>query len=310
MADFLPPLAAAISLRQIEVFHAVMMTGSLSDAGRMLSISQSAVSRILASAENRLRYPLFERIKGRLHPTPEAHRLFPEAQTIFEQVSRFNAMAASLGAGSGGKVNLVSSPSLSEWLIPRTIQHFREKNPDVVVRYRPLAFDMLLPHVLLGHADFGITSISPPANANVTTEQIGTGWLSCAIPRGHPLATKTRIRADDLRGHILIGYEPETFFGVMSRRFLNTSEHGINPNIETRSTPEALALVRQGIGVALIESFGYRPEFEREFVLRPTDPAMEHPIQLVHLAHTPLSNIARRFTQALRRAIKEAPKSY
>jgi DNA-binding transcriptional LysR family regulator len=76
MAGLNPPQGAALSLRQIEVFHAVMLTGSLSEAGRMLFVTQPAVSRILASAENRLRYPLFERVKGRLHPTPEARRLF------------------------------------------------------------------------------------------------------------------------------------------------------------------------------------------------------------------------------------------
>ena len=63
-----PPL----SLRQIEVFRAIMMAGSISGAGRMLHVSQPAVSRVLALTETRLGYPLFERAKGRLLPTPEA----------------------------------------------------------------------------------------------------------------------------------------------------------------------------------------------------------------------------------------------
>src|SRR5690606_5917459 len=51
-----PPL----SLRQIEVFRAIMMAGSISGAGRMLHVSQPAVSRVLALTETRLGYPLFE----------------------------------------------------------------------------------------------------------------------------------------------------------------------------------------------------------------------------------------------------------
>jgi DNA-binding transcriptional LysR family regulator len=307
MAGLNPPQGAALSLRQIEVFHAVMLTGSLSEAGRMLFVTQPAVSRILASAENRLRYPLFERVKGRLHPTPEARRLFAESERIFDHVNRFNTLSTGLAAGTAGTLSLVSSPSFSEWLIPRTIQRFREKHPGTAIRYRPLAFDMLLPHILLGHTDFGIASMSPPANANISAEEIGAGWLGCAIPRGHPLASRKRIRAEDLRGHLLIGYEAETPFGRLAARFLNSGDSPLVPDIEIRATPEALALVRQGVGVALIESFGYHPDFQRDFVLRPTAPTLPHKIQLLHAANSPLSTTARRFASALRQVLKEAP---
>jgi glycolate oxidase len=65
-----------LNLRQIEVFRAIMISGSLSEAGRLLFVSQPAVSRALAACENRLGFPLFDRVKGRLHATPEAKRLF------------------------------------------------------------------------------------------------------------------------------------------------------------------------------------------------------------------------------------------
>lgn len=310
MASISPPGVGRLSLRQIEVFHAIMVTGSLSEAGRMLFVSQPAISRVLASAENRLRFALFERVKGRLHPTPEARRLFAEAERIFDGVHRLNALAANLSTGSEGMLSIVSSPSFSEWLIPLVIQRFRERHPGTQIRYRPLAFDMLLPHVLLGHADFGIASMAPPAHAHVVSEEIGHGWLACAIPRGHPLASLTRIRAEDLRGHLLIGYEPDTPFGRLASRFLDSGEVPVKPDIEVRATPEAVALVRQGVGVALIESFGYHPESRQHFVLRPIEPLLPHKIQLIHATNSPLSAPARRFVSALRHVLKRWPKAF
>lgn len=302
----LPATPGALTLRQIEVFHAVMLTGSLSEAGRMLSVTQPAVSRLLASAENRLRYRLFERVKGRLHPTPEARRLFAEAEEIFGRVSRFNELAGALGAGAAGAVSLVSSPSFSEWLIPHAIQKFRERHPDTPIRYRPLAFDALLPHLLLGQADFGIASMPPPVNANIVSEEIGQGWLGCAVPRGHPLTKRSHVRAEDLQGHLLIGYGADTPFGRLASRFLHSGPVPVQPQIEIRSTPEALALVRQGVGVALIESFGYHPNFRKDFILLPTEPALGHAIHLLHPASSPLSSPTKRFATVIKALIRQA----
>ncbi|CAJ3076526.1 LysR family transcriptional regulator [Burkholderia pseudomallei] len=61
-----------LNLRQIEVFRAIMLTGSISGAAKLLHVSQPAVSRLISYAEQRLGLALFERIKGRLYPTPEA----------------------------------------------------------------------------------------------------------------------------------------------------------------------------------------------------------------------------------------------
>ena len=66
----------ALNLRQIEVFRAVMITGSVSGAAQLLFVSQPAVSRLLSQTENRLGFALFERIKGRLHATAEAKEVF------------------------------------------------------------------------------------------------------------------------------------------------------------------------------------------------------------------------------------------
>ena len=61
-----------MNLRQIEVFRAVMITGSVSGAARLLHVSIPAVSRLLSHTETRLGFLLFERVKGRLHATAEA----------------------------------------------------------------------------------------------------------------------------------------------------------------------------------------------------------------------------------------------
>jgi DNA-binding transcriptional LysR family regulator len=80
-------------LRQIEVFHAVYSTGSMTSAAAMLNVSQPSVSKVLAHAEQQLGYLLFERLKGKLVPTPEAHRLFAHVSAVYRDVDRLRRYA-------------------------------------------------------------------------------------------------------------------------------------------------------------------------------------------------------------------------
>src|SRR3546814_12433328 len=76
----------AMNLRQIEIFHAVYTNGSVSAAARALNVSQPSVSKTLRHAESTLGFRLFERTRGRLVATDDAHALFAEVREIQERV--------------------------------------------------------------------------------------------------------------------------------------------------------------------------------------------------------------------------------
>lgn len=120
-----------INLRQIEVFRAIMMTGSVSGAARLLAISQPAVSRILKQTEDRIKMPLFARRSGGLQPTPEAHRLYREVEKVYEGVQRVEALSKDLSRVKSGLLRVFSTPSVGHSLIPRAIARFHDTYPDV-----------------------------------------------------------------------------------------------------------------------------------------------------------------------------------
>ena len=64
-----------MNLRQLEVFQAVLQTGNMSAAARLLCITPSAVSKAIAHTELQLGYRLFNRTPSGLTPTPEAQVL-------------------------------------------------------------------------------------------------------------------------------------------------------------------------------------------------------------------------------------------
>lgn len=119
-----------LNLRQIEIFRAVMTTGSISGAAQRLFVSQPAVSRLLSHTEQRVGFPLFERIKGRLYSTPEAKKLFHEVESVYRAVQRVHELAQDLSENRSGILNLVSSPSIGQTIIPHAIARFRARHTD------------------------------------------------------------------------------------------------------------------------------------------------------------------------------------
>lgn len=93
----------AVNLRHIEIFHAVMTTGNLTEAARMLHTSQPTVSRELARFEKVLGLTLFSRTRGRLQPTVQGLRLFEEVQrsgTVWTESSAPQKACASSAVAS------------------------------------------------------------------------------------------------------------------------------------------------------------------------------------------------------------------
>ena len=98
-------------LRQIEVFHAIYTSGSMTNAAKLLNVSQPSVSKVLAHAEQQLGYPLFDRVKGKLVATPEADRLFGLVSNVFDHVEQLRRVAVNLRASDVGKIRIAATPA-------------------------------------------------------------------------------------------------------------------------------------------------------------------------------------------------------
>ena len=95
-----------INLRQVEVFYAVMRAGSVTEAARVLNVTQPAVSAALKQFEARLKMKLFDRVGGRLQPTPEARALLPDVAEIFGRLCAVERFSQDLAQVSNGGLRL------------------------------------------------------------------------------------------------------------------------------------------------------------------------------------------------------------
>lgn len=288
-----------MNLRQIEVFRAIMLTGSVSDAARFLNVSQPNISRLLRHTEDQIGFQLFERIKGRLYPTQEANILYAEVEKAYRNVTIINDIAQDLAESRVGRLRVVCSPSLGVALVPQAITRFREGREGLRVSLEILPQAELSERVLTHQADLGI-SIFPCDHPNLKVETLCRGRLVCVLPPAHPLCAQAAVTPADIRAYPLISYDRDTPQGqIIDDAF---TEMGLQRliAIEVRFGHTACSFVQAGAGIALVDEFSLMGSAFPGLVLRPFHPARLFTMSLLRDRLRPASRSADHFIVQLR----------
>ncbi len=267
-------------------------------------MSQPAVSRLLSHTEQRVGFPLFERIKGRLYSTPEAKKLFHEVEGVYEAVQRVHDLAHDLSTHRSGILNIVSSPSIGQMIIPQAIAFFRARYPDVKVTLHCLNYGYLKDRLLNRRADLGVV-ILPMSHPNLEVAPLCSNRVVCVFPRDHELARHATLSLADLRSHPLIAYDKDSPFGHLVGGMYERANEPLKAAIEVGSPQNACSLVQAGAGVALVDEFSVRSwSGNGQLVMREVSDAAILQANLVHLSYEPLSQLTQAFIVELRQLLK------
>jgi DNA-binding transcriptional LysR family regulator len=295
-------------LRHIEVFHAVMQTGSVSAAARLTNVTQPAVSRTLQHAELQLGFPLFERVRGRLTPTNEAMALFPLVERLYEQLDEVQRLAANLRHGQAvDKLNVLTVFALSREVLPHAVARFRQSYPQVQVNVQALHTPQVVSALLLQEADVGfvISSVGQPA---LEHENLADVEMCCLLPKG--LLPPSRIKAqgmslEDLVDVPLVGLDGKDPLGMRINQACREHGVGLSPVVTVQTYHAALSMVEYGLGAAIVDGCTASAADRRKVHVVPLLPRIAVSVNALHLAQRPSSVLARAMTQEMRKALRE-----
>lgn len=257
-------------LRQMEVFRAVMLTGSVSRAARMLFVSQPVVSRTLSHLEQSLDLALFDRKGGAIIATEDARILFREVEEVYGHALRVDDLVQNLRERRRRKIAFCASPALGLSVIPAAIKRFRQQHDDVHLTFKT-ALIKEMPMELLGKSvDFAL-SVWPIEHPNLVCTPLFEGNIALIVPIDHPLATSPVVQLSQLQGVSLITYVQSMPIGASIREALSAAGVDVSPIIEINRSELACALVHQGIGVALVNSLCVDAAIWSGLVVKPLD---------------------------------------
>jgi DNA-binding transcriptional LysR family regulator len=241
-----------MKIRQLEAFRAVMLCQTVTRAAEMLHISQPATTRLIADLEEAVGFALFERLRGRLHPTAEAQALFDEVQRSLVGIDRIAQTALEIRDMQRGSLQIAAAPALALSFLPRTIAAFMQDHPQTHITMLPHSSRTVVQMVSEQRCDvgFAILSMNHPSTHG---ERLLSTRMVCALPAGHRLASQDVIRPQDLAGERFVSH-PRVLDSRLEIDALFAS-YGIEckVQVETQVSWSICAFVEEGLGVALID---------------------------------------------------------
>ena len=291
-----------VNLRQLEIFGAVMRTGSISEAARQLGVSQPAVSKALRLLEQGAGFVLFRRVRGRLFPSPEAESLRPEAERVFRDVATVDLTLRQLRDGSTGRVAVAAVSSVAYTFLTPAIARFAADRPGIRVDSVVLPTSLVADRVATRLADFGLVH-QPTDNPHLSGDAVCEAEGVCILPRRHPLADRRTVTARELHKESLISYGADSALGEAVRRAFAAAGLRRDLDLVVNQPTQALDLVEAGAGVAIIDPYlllaGPRPGI----VAIPFRPAIPNRLRVVRARERPRSRAADRLEAVVREVI-------
>ena len=239
-------------IRHIEVFHAVYSSGSVTQAARLLNVSQPSVSKVLAHAELQLGFDLFKRVKGRLTPTPEAERLYEHVDRLFDEIGSVRRIADNLRDLGEGKIRVASTPAIGMELVPNVVASYNATHPGVYFEIETLHYTEIVTALLESRIDIAL-AFDPPTHPSITEHAIGTGRFMFIQPPDFDVKIKQPVALSDLNELPFIRLNNRGPLGQLLDNYLEANDTHFNVVAATETYHIAKALVSHGLGVSIVD---------------------------------------------------------
>ena len=294
-----------MNLRHIEIFHAVYLNGSVSAAARALNVSQPSVSKTLRHAESLLGFPLFERSGGRLIATEDAHTLFADVTEIQDRVYALRESGRNLKRGASGTLRVSALPSIALDALPTAVARFMRGHPGVRFDLQTVHHDDLLRKLYERETDVAIAYQVPPA-APVGERWLGEGELVVLYREADMPGAPPRLGLDCLTGQRFVSVAASGPLGHLFTQELQRLALELDEVVSARTFYIAAALVRQGVGMTVVDSFTAQAALTPGLSMRPLKPSLTFGVHAMFLLDRPPNALATDFLKTLAQVI-DAP---
>lgn len=275
-----------MKLRQIEVFHAVYVHGSISGAARALGISQPSATQTLGHAESTLGFPLFSRVKGRLVPTDDAHVLFGEIAGIQDRIEALRHVSRNLRRGEAGRLTVSALPVLGLRVLPDAVARYMLRYPKTFFDLHTVHHDEIARRLVERETDV-VIAYNIPGGVPLAGHRLGRSQLGLFYREGDLPNSGTELSLGEIARLPIVSVIQSGPVGDLIASEL--ALHGIDLNAvaSARTFYVAAALVRAGIGAAIVDGFTARAAAAPGLVFTPFTPAISLDVVAVYLETRP-----------------------
>ncbi len=224
--------------------------------------------------------------------------LYEEVRRSYVGLERIISMAGSIRQFEHWQLSIICLPTFSQTLLPIVCRQFLQEFPAVKLSITPQESPMLEEWLSSQRHDIGLieTAAAPPATQQA---RLFSGDMVCILPDGHPLLAKKKLTPKDFSGQRFINL---SVFDIYRQQLDYVFEqHGVERHlaIETASAASVCAMVRQGLGIAIVNPLTAMDEAGHGLHLRRFSESIPFVVSLVRPEHRPSSTLVDAFAGEL-----------
>ena len=254
-----------LEIRHLKLVRAVTSAGSLTGAGSLLNLTQSALSHQLRDIESRLGTPLFLRVGKRMMLTPAGERLLRSADEVLEAIARTEDAIRRLSGADRGVLRLSTQCYTCYHWLPSLLADYKRDYPKVDVKVLLDVTRKTLDALRAGNLDVAII-YDPQQAEDISVHPLFMDEMVLITPRDHPLGRKAHVVPEDFATERLILHSDPADSYFM-RRFLQPA--GVTPREvwQVQLTEAVIGMVKGGLGVSVLADWALTP-YKRERGIR------------------------------------------
>ena len=294
-----------VELRELEQFLGVAEANSLSRAALSLGLTQSGLSRQIASLEARLNVRLFERTGRGVVLTQAGRKLLPYAQSILKQAREAESRLAEMRRMPSGRVVIGVTPTVAQLVTAPVIAAARDRYPGISLLVMESSASVIGEWLAEGRADLGVC-YAPPEQFGATLDgekllDDTLGLVSRIVSpsssgNGEPVSLREAARLPLIL--------PSGSNGMRKRLDAQAEASGIRLNVvmEVDSPAAIYTAVSSGVGHTVLPCLSARAEAElRRLCVRPlVDPSFSAWLTLYVARTRRASSAVRTITELVR----------
>lgn len=287
-----------MNIRQIEALRAIMKSGSASRAAETLGITQPAVSRLVSELEKTIGFPLFDRTRGRLEPTPQCRLFYTDVERTFVGLEVLKHTASQIRERGPGIVRIANMPGIGLPIVSRAITAFRRVHPKVAVSAQLMSTAEVWTAVATGQVDIGVAPKETDISG-IEYQPFSGDAAMCAMSPKHRLAAKEVITPADLDNVEYIAHTPAARLRRALADIMEVEGYRFNVVAETPMCMTLLSVIGEGVGVGLVNPMSIEGLGAIDVVLRPFVPTMPCNFFLGYRTDTHQSRFVRTMAKCL-----------
>ena len=239
------------TLRQFQVFEAIVRLGSFTRAAEELFLTQPTVSMQIKKLTDAMGLPLFEHVGRNVKPTEAGLELYDACRRMFEILTNLEMKVAELKGMKRGRLRL-GVITTAKYLAPEILGQFSRLYPGIELALKVTNRERIIERMHANEDDLYIMGQAPEGQFEVDTFHFAPNPLVLMAPRDHPLVGKKNVSLAEINKEPFILREPGS--GIREATLRVFSSQGLRPQVrmELGSNEAIKHAVVGGLGLAVL----------------------------------------------------------